>query len=613
MPRKERLLVTELPQLLALRGNNGELLFRDEDDYRTFVGLLRQAAIDMPLRLHAFSLLPSQIYLLLTVTDKTVLARFIQYLGRQYVAYFNRRHGRSGVLWEGRYRNAGVEPASYFLLCQKYIELRALEAGDDVDPSLLSSGPAHLGQCRQDFLTPHATYQNLAAEDAGRQQRYRQFLSAALGATLVHRVESCLRQNVVLGNLNYCLELEQRLRVPVRPRPSGRPRKHYPDRLDYWNRLDAEARQVLLSEGYREIRLPLLDGDDEADDWAARLLSDGTMGCLRAIAAQHLTEMPARLWYQGPVFRNHHLDGGQLEQWHQIGAEALGFDDVDIELEQLLLEYALLQRLKLLPQVELEINTLGTPAELARYRQRLCQHFETVLAPLDPVARASLASAPEVLLGDRLPGVPRALIDSAPDMLHSLSDASLARFERLTAALARAGLPHTVRPDLFPHRPYYQHSFHEWSAPGLEDHPVLCRGGRYDEVATRVIGKATPACGFAFMVEPLLQLAEKARSQPVVSSARQDIAILQESEGDAAAGLLVASGLRDAFPLLAVVCDFGVGQRAWRLRHALKGGARIVLTVADQGRRIELWDVAAAHRQTCTREGLVSAIRLMLS
>ncbi|TDR73246.1 ATP phosphoribosyltransferase regulatory subunit [Paludibacterium purpuratum] len=613
MPRKERLLISELPQLLAFRGNNGEPLFHDEDDYRTFVGQLRQAVADPSIRLHAFALLPTQVYLLLTVADKAALARFTQYLGRVYVPYFNRRHGRSGVLWEGRYRNAGIEPASYFLLCQKYIELRALEAGSEIDPTLVCSGPCHLGQHRLDFLTPHATYLSLAPDDGGRQARYRHFLAQALGATLVHRVETCLRQNSVLGNLNFCLALENRLQVPVRARPSGRPRKHYPDRLEYWNRLEAVARQVLPAEDYREIRLPLLDEDAEEDDWAARLLSDGTMGCLQAIAEQHLTDMPARLWYQGPIFRTHHLDGRQLEQFHQIGAEALGFDDVDIELEQLLLEYTLLQRLKLMPLVELQINTLGTPRELARYRQMLRQHFESVLAPLDPMAQASLSSAPEVLLGGRLAGVPRELIDSAPGIMNCLSSASLVRFERLTAALTLAGLPHTVRTDLFPHRPYYQQSFHEWQTASLDELPVLCRGGRYDEVASRVIGRPTPACGFAFMVEPLLQLAEKARSQPALSGARLDIAILQEADGDVAGAMQLARMLREAFPLLAVGNDFTVGQRASRVRHALKAGARILLTVAEHGRRIELWDAEAQMRQDCTREALISKVRLILS
>jgi histidyl-tRNA synthetase len=542
------------------------------------------------------------------------LARFIQYLGRVYVSYFNRRHGRSGVLWEGRYRNAGIEPASYFLLCQKYIELRAMDAGGEIEPTLSGSGPVHLGQHSLDFLTPHATYQSLAPDAEGRATRYRQFLTGALGATFVHRVETCLRQNTVLGNLNFCLELERRLQVPVRPRASGRPRKHYPDRLEYWTRLDVLAHQIMLSEDYQEIRLPLLDEEVEADDdWAARLLSDGTMGCLRTIAEQHLTEMPARLWYQGPIFRNHHLDGRTLEQFHQIGAEALGFDDVDIELEQLLMEYALLQRMKLVPLVELQINTLGTPRELARYRQRLCQHFAPVLAPLDPVAQASLSSAPEVLIGGRLSGVPLALIATAPDIMNSLSDASLARFERLTAALARAGLPYTVRSDLFPHRPYYQQSFHEWQTDRLDEHPVLCRGGRYDEVATRVIGKPTPACGFAFMVEPLLQLAEQARSQPIVSGTRVDMAILQEGDIDTAAALQIAAMAREAFPLLAVSNDFGSRQHASRVRHALKAGARIVLTVAEQGRRIDLWDVATQTQLTCARESLISKVRLVLS
>ncbi|WP_215779612.1 ATP phosphoribosyltransferase regulatory subunit [Paludibacterium sp. B53371] len=613
MPRKERLLVTELPQLIALRGNNSELLFHDEADHRTFVGHLRQACERSGIRLHAFGLLPSQVYLLLSTDDKTTLARFSQYLGRVYVPYFNRRHGRSGVLWEGRYRSAGIEPAGYFLLCQKYIELRAQEAGSEVDPVWLSSAPAHLGMHRLDFLTPHPAWLALAPDDSGRQARYRQFLSVALGATFIHRVETCLRQNSVLANLNDCLALESRLQVPVRPRPAGRPRKHYPDRLEYWTRLEGVARQVMQGEDYREIRLPLLDESNEADDWAARLLSDGTMGCLQAIAEQHLTELPARLWYQGPMFRTHHLDGRQLEQFHQIGAEALGYDDVDIELEQLLLEHALLQRLKLLPWVELQINSLGTPRELARYRALLRQHFAPVLAGLDPLAQGSLASAPEVLLGGRLAGVPRELIETAPGIMNCLSSASLVRLERLTSALTQAGLPHSVRTDLFPHRPFYQQSFHEWQTAALEEHSVVCRGGRYDEMAARIIGRPVPACGFAFMVEPLLQLAEKARSQPLVTHVRRDIVILPAESHDIAFALQVGSMLRETFAFLAVENDLSTGGLAARQRRASGHGTRLLLTVSALDDRIEILEVAEQIRSGCRRESLISKLRLLLA
>lgn len=608
MPRKERLFVAGMPQLVAFKGNNNEIMFRDEDDARFFLSCLRNACARHVVRLHAFSLLQSQIFLLLTADDKAELARFIQFLGRSYVPWFNRRHGRSGVLWEGRYRSCSVEASNYFLLCQKYIELRA---GDQSGAPWNSSG-VYTGREALDFLTPHPLYLALAADAALRHSRYRQFLSVPLGSSFIYRIEECLRQNCVLGTLNYCLELENRLHVPVRPRSSGRPRKHYPDRLDYWLWFEQEASHCIKGFDYHEINLPLLDGGAGREgEWAAMLRSDGTMGCLNVIAEQHIEDLPARLWYQGPMFRTHHLGGQQVEQYHQIGAEALGLGDIDIELEHLLIQHELIQRLKLPAHLELQINTLGSPEELQAYRLVLRAHFAPLLSGLDPLARASLESAPEVLLGD-MPGVPEALRQSAPALAPFLSDASLARFDRLTSALSAAGVSYTHRVDLFPHRPYYQQTFYEWHSPHLEARPVVCRGGRYDEVASRIMGRPTPACGFAFMVEPMIQLAEKSRSNRRPGSQRFDITILCDGTDDAWPVLHLARELREAFPYLSVVNDFGRGRVSAKRKRALKGGARLILSLQEVG-RAELYDTTDHETVLCSLDETVSHVRRRLS
>ena len=134
-----------------------------------------------------------------------------------------------------------------------------------------------LGMPQLDFLTPHPVYQALAPDRPRRHARYLQFLAIPLGSAFIYRIEECLRQNCVLGPLNYCLELEERLHQPVRPRLSGRPRKHYPDKLNYWQWLEQEAESALQGLGYQEIRLPLLDGTVDQSQWASALRSEGTM------------------------------------------------------------------------------------------------------------------------------------------------------------------------------------------------------------------------------------------------------------------------------------------------------------------------------------------------
>lgn len=609
LPRKERLFIAGMPQMIAFKGNNNEAIFRDEDDYSFFLLCLKNAIRLHAVDVHAFSLHGSLVFLLLSTGDKAALARFTQYLGRCYVPYFNKRHGRSGVLWEGRYRSCSIEPASYFLLCQKYVETQA-EDSSGSELAAWNSGAAYCGEQALGFLTPHSAYLALAAEDEARYARYRQFLSMPLGASFIYRIEECLRQNCVLGTLNYCLELEERLHHPVRPRLSGRPRKHYPDKLNYWLWLEQEARAGIQGLGYQEIRLPLLSGSSgqEQGKWAAMLRSEGTMGCLTAIAEQHQTALPARLWYQGPMFRTHHLTGRQVEQYHQIGGEALGFSGVDIELEQLLIQYDLIQRLKLSSLIELQINTLGDTGDLERYRQVLRQHLSPGLALLSAEQQQEFSLAPETFL-DVAAGFPEELLAGVPALSLSLSDASLHRFERLMHGLQVAGVPFTHRQDLFPHLPIYQQTFFEWQSAHLDAHPVVCRGGRYDEVASRIMGSATPACGFAFMVEPLIKLAEKARSALRLNTHGVDIVILNETPLVAGRAMLVGQALRSAYPYLAVVNDYSVGRWSSRQSRAMKSGARILVSLAPGEEVADLLSCDEGSRLRCGLSEVVGMVR----
>jgi histidyl-tRNA synthetase len=616
VPRKERLFIAGMPQMIAFKGNNNEAIFRDSEDYRFFLLCLKHATELHAVQLHAYSLFGSQAFLLLSASDKTALARFTQHLGRCYVPYFNKRHGRSGALWEGRYRSCSIEPSSYFLLCQKYIETHGPQsAAQDALPVCNSAG-AYCGTQALDFLTPHSAYLSLAPDASARHSRYRQFLAMPLGASFSYRIEECLRQNCVLGTLNYCLELEARLRQPVRPRLNGRPRKHYPDKLSYWLWLEQEAQAGIQGHGYQEIRLPLLSGSsasgqDQAQ-WAAMLRSEGTMGCLAAIAEQHLAPLPTRWWYQGPMFRTHHLTGQQVEQFHQIGAEALGFAGVEIELEQLIIQYDLIERLKLSPLLELQINTLGDAQDLERYRQVLRQHFSSQLGSASPAWAARFERAPETLLAPQA-GLPADLLASVPSLMRSLSDGACARFDALTQALERAGIPFTHRQDLFPHQPYYQQTFFEWHAAQLDDHPVVCRGGRYDDVASRMMGTPTAACGFAFMVEPLIQLAEKARATLQLHTHSADIVILSEGPAGAGRAFLLGQQLRSAYPYLAIVNDYSSARWTGRLARAQKTGARILASVRPGSEGLELFACEEGVRQLSSPACVVADIRHWLN
>lgn len=605
MPRKERLFIAGLPQLISLRGNNRETLFADEEDYRVFLQCLKRACGEFSPALHAFALLDTRILLLLSPPDKTSLARFIQHLGRCYVPYFNKKYQRSGALLEGRYHNCLIESPTYFLVCQKYLETQTGQNGD----CRWNSYPLHAGVESVSFLTPHPAYLALAPDAATRAQRYRQFMATPLGSAFTLRIEECLQQNCVLGTLQFCRELEERIHHSVRPRHSGRPRKHYPNRLSYWSSLEQEAHDRFTGYAYREIRLSLLEQDTPDEALSPALRSEGTPGCLRAIAPRLNPDDITRVWYQGPMFRPQHLEHPGIEQFHQIGAEAFGEAGIEIELEQLLIQYDMIRQLKLAPLLELHLTTLGSPAELACYQEALRQYFSPFSIVLGEERRRLLVNRPEQLLVSP-PEMLAELVHAAPTLQGYLSPASRERFETLTTALERARIPFTVTPRLFPERSCYSHTFYEWQTVHLEQRNVVCRGGRYDELAREIAGYPLPAAGFAFMVEPLVQLAENARVLRQEFAEKVDISILSDSTTNVPEAIRLGNLIRSRYPGLAVFNDFSGLRLQSRIARAKKRGSRFVITLhQDSQRPIDLCDFETDLRAQCREDEVVAQLK----
>src|SRR5688500_9134350 len=104
MARLPRLVIPHLPHHIIQQGNGGQLICRDDDDYRAFLRWLREGAKQFKVAIHAYVLLPDHLHLLATPTDETGLSRMMQWIGRHYVPYFNLKHGRAGTLWQGRYK-----------------------------------------------------------------------------------------------------------------------------------------------------------------------------------------------------------------------------------------------------------------------------------------------------------------------------------------------------------------------------------------------------------------------------------------------------------------------------------------------------------------------------
>lgn len=224
MARLPRLAVAGLPHLVLLRGHDGQPVVRDDDDRRHLLAALHEAAALQRLAVHAYALLDDRLLLLATPPQVETLSRVVQDLGRRYVGAFNRRHGRAGTLWDGRFRATVLQPERHALDALLFVDGAVPEAAD---PSWCSA-PHHLGRRRDPLVTDASAYWQLGNTPFERETRYATLLAEGLSASRVQQLAEACAKGWALGDAAFLDGLAQRTARPLRPRPRGRPPKATP-------------------------------------------------------------------------------------------------------------------------------------------------------------------------------------------------------------------------------------------------------------------------------------------------------------------------------------------------------------------------------------------------
>ena len=227
MARLSRLAVPGHPHHLFQRGNDRAALFRDDEDRACYLGCLREAALAARVALHAYVLMEDHVHLLATPAGAEGLSRMMQALGRNYVGRFNHRHGRSGTLWEGRFRSGLIEADAWLLPCMRYIELNPVRVGLVAGPAdyRWSSARHHLGQGTDVLLTDHALFWSLGNTPFDREAAWRAYLGQPVAATEMEQITaSCLR-GWALGSAGFLQRMTEVAGRRVVPAKRGRPRK----------------------------------------------------------------------------------------------------------------------------------------------------------------------------------------------------------------------------------------------------------------------------------------------------------------------------------------------------------------------------------------------------
>jgi histidyl-tRNA synthetase len=294
-----------------------------------------------------------------------------------------------------------------------------------------------------------------------------------------------------------------------------------------WEWLEAQVRDVMSSFAYRNIRTPIVEhtalfvkGSGETTDIVEKemysfedrlngeqltLRPENTPGVVRAAIEHNLIyDGGKRLYYMGPMFRHERPQRGRYRQFHQIGAEALGFSGPELDVEMMLMAQHLFDQLGL-RGVRLEINSLGVALERQAHRAALIAYFEQHLDELDADAKRRLHLNPLRILDTKNPAM-QALVQAAPKLLDYLGDASLAHFAAVQDCLSACGLSWTINPRLVRGLDYYSHTVFEFVTDELGAQSTLCGGGRYDGLFEILGAKPTPAVGWGMGMERVLEL-----------------------------------------------------------------------------------------------------------
>ena len=224
--RLPRLSVPGYPHLLVQRSVAGQPAFLADTDYQFMLSELRSLSHRHDVAIHAYALMPDQFHMLVTPSDGRSLSLAMQALGRRYVRDFNRRHDRSGTLWQARFRCTVIDPERYLLPCSLFVELGPVRTQRVADAKgySWSSLPHHLGLHVDPAITDHAELWKLGNTPFERQAQYRRLSDAGLPEPDVARIHNAVEHGWALGDGPFLKELSSKTERRLAPLPVGRPR-----------------------------------------------------------------------------------------------------------------------------------------------------------------------------------------------------------------------------------------------------------------------------------------------------------------------------------------------------------------------------------------------------
>src|SRR5258708_929984 len=227
MARPPRLELPGVPMHVLQRGNNRAACFFGEADRRFYLKCLATSAARRGCAVHAYVLMSNHVHMLVTPAKAGAVGKMMQDIGRRYVRVINTIHGRTGALWEGRFKSSLIDSDRYLLTCHRYIEQNPVRAGMVAEPGAYpwSSHAHYRGSRAQAWITDYPQYRSLGACEAERQAAFRALSGTLVNQDAVDAIRIAANTDSALGSEEFMQQAEATLGRSVRQPTRGRPVK----------------------------------------------------------------------------------------------------------------------------------------------------------------------------------------------------------------------------------------------------------------------------------------------------------------------------------------------------------------------------------------------------
>lgn len=225
MARLPRISFAGLPHHVIQRGHNGQAVFLQAADYQLMLDLLLEYARKFDVAVHAYVLMPDHFHLLLTPQAVTGLPQLLQAIGRRYVRQFNDQQGRTGTLWDGRYRCTVLQPELFVLPCMAYMDLNPVRSGLAAMAAdyAWSSHGHYIGRRVDRLVTPHAQFWGLGNTPFAREAAYAELVQAGTGAAQQQAMTDATLKGWALGDAAFVQALQKDTPRRLTKGQAGRP------------------------------------------------------------------------------------------------------------------------------------------------------------------------------------------------------------------------------------------------------------------------------------------------------------------------------------------------------------------------------------------------------